>query len=124
MTVGSTVRISPSDLREAILGACAKRGLEKSVCPSEVARSLGGKDETIWRHLMKPIRREAVRLAKEGRIVIQRKGQIVDPEAFKGIYRLALPPEGDAPVPSIDNDQAAADSSGAGIRESIRPTNQ
>jgi len=40
---------------------------------------------------MQPIRRVAVRLMKEGRIVILRKGKPVDPNDFRGVYRLGLP---------------------------------
>jgi hypothetical protein len=40
---------------------------------------------------MVPVRRTAVRLAHEGRIVIYRKGKPVDPDDFKGVYRLGLP---------------------------------
>jgi hypothetical protein len=40
---------------------------------------------------MTPIRRVAVRLALEGRLVIYRKGKPVDPNEFKGVYRLGLP---------------------------------
>jgi Protein of unknown function (DUF3253) len=32
-----------------------------------------------------------VRLAKEGRIIITRKGRAVDPDEFRGVYRLGLP---------------------------------
>lgn len=116
MSENSMPNIAPDALREAILSACMMRGATKTICPSEVARDLAGSDETVWRLLMKPIRREAVRLAKEGRIVIRRKGHIVDPDAFKGIYRLSLPPECD--------DHAAGESSGAGTSEPIRPANQ
>jgi hypothetical protein len=40
---------------------------------------------------MTPVRRTAVRLAHQGRIVIYRKGKPVDPDDFKGVYRLGLP---------------------------------
>ncbi len=40
---------------------------------------------------MSPIRRVAVRLAQEGRVVIYRKGKPVDPDNFKGVYRIGLP---------------------------------
>jgi hypothetical protein len=43
---------------------------------------------------MQPIRRVAVRLMKEGRIVILRKGRPVNPDDFRGVYRLALPDGG------------------------------
>ena len=40
---------------------------------------------------MTPIRRVAVRLAHEGRVVIYRKGKPADPDNFKGVYRIGLP---------------------------------
>jgi hypothetical protein len=40
---------------------------------------------------MQPVRRVAVRLMKEGRLVILRKGRPVDPDDFRGVYRLAAP---------------------------------
>ena len=81
-----------SDAIEAtILQLLAERGLEKTICPSEAARALGGVHPDGWGPLMQPIRRTAVRLAKEGRIVITRKGRAVDPDDFRGVYRLALP---------------------------------
>ena len=40
---------------------------------------------------MIPVRRAAVRLAHAGRIVIFRKGRPVDPDDFKGVYRLGVP---------------------------------
>lgn len=81
----------PADISSTIEAMVAERGADKTVCPSEVARALAGKDEKEWRKLMAPIRAQAVRLAKEGRISIRRKGRVVDPDDFKGIYRLSLP---------------------------------
>lgn len=78
-------------LDETILRLVNARGSARTVCPSEVAREIAGADEKRWRLLMKPVRERAVRLAKAGRIEIRRKGKTVDPDAFKGIYRLALP---------------------------------
>lgn len=78
-------------LVETILAMALERGADKSLCPSEVARSLAGSDEKEWRKLMKPIRAEAVRLATNGQIAITRKGKPVDPMDFKGIYRITLP---------------------------------
>ncbi len=40
---------------------------------------------------MPQVRRAAIALAMAGRIVIYRKGRIVDPNDFKGVYRLGLP---------------------------------
>lgn len=85
--------ITSDTIEERIRSLCHERGSGKTVCPSEVARDLAGSDEKRWRLLMAPIRAQAVRLAIDGAIVIRRKGRIVDPVAFKGIYRLGLPPE-------------------------------
>jgi hypothetical protein len=46
---------------------------------------------------MQPVRRVAVRLAHAGRIAILRKGKPVDPDDFRGIYRLALPARSSGP---------------------------
>lgn len=76
-------------IRQTILSMADERGAEKTVCPSEIARSLAGSDEKEWRKLMHPIRVEVVRLADEGEIVVKRKGRVVDHHDFKGIYRLS-----------------------------------
>ena len=80
-------------IETTVLAMVAERGVGKTICPSEVSRALGGKDEKKWRLLMKPVRAIAVRLAQEGRVAIRRKGKIVDPTDFKGIYRIGPPPE-------------------------------
>jgi hypothetical protein len=54
-----------------------------------VARAL--KPGPEWHVLMPAVRRAAVRLALDGRLVIYRKGKPVDPNDFKGVYRLGLP---------------------------------
>lgn len=82
---------SPEAIEETMIGLARERGVEKSFCPSEVARALGGSHPDGWGPLMTPVRKVAVRLALEGRIVITRKGKPVDPAEFKGVYRLSLP---------------------------------
>ena len=75
-------------IREAILAQAAALGPEKSLCPSEVARAVAPED---WRSLMTRVRREAVALAREGRIDILRKGRPVDPAAeIRGVIRLRI----------------------------------
>ncbi|MBP0463264.1 MULTISPECIES: DUF3253 domain-containing protein [Neoroseomonas] len=82
--------MSEPAIREAILALVAERGAEKSICPSEAARAL---DPEGWRSLMTRVRREAVRLAQEGRIDILRKGKQVDPGAeIRGVIRLRIRP--------------------------------
>jgi Protein of unknown function (DUF3253) len=60
----------------------------KTLSPSDIAQDIAGKAADQWGPLMQPLRRVAVRLAKEGRLVIYRKGSAADPDDFKGVYRL------------------------------------
>ncbi len=89
---------SDTEIRQKIIELTAAAGPTKSICPSEVARDMVGKDEKQWRQLMKPIRAAAVALAREQEINITRKGKIVDPNDFKGVYRLKCPPKADSNV--------------------------
>lgn len=78
-------------LESSMLALVAERGPDKTICPSDVARAVGGSHPDQWGPLMQPIRRIAIRLAHEGRVVVYRKGKPVDPDGFKGVYRLGLP---------------------------------
>ncbi|SFL23054.1 DUF3253 domain-containing protein [Methylorubrum salsuginis] len=83
---------SEAEIEETMLRLVAERGSDKTCCPSEVARALGGPHSDGWGPLMQPVRRVAVRLTKDGRVQIVRKGKPVDdPDDFRGIYRLSLP---------------------------------
>jgi hypothetical protein len=90
-------------IEATILALLAERGPGKTICPSEAARALGGPHPDKWGRLMQPVRRVATRLAHRGELSILRKGRVVDPDGFKGVYRLSLPrpaeagsePEGD-----------------------------
>lgn len=79
------------EIKTSIFRLLTERGQGKTICPSEAARDIAGKDEKKWRLLMKPIKQVAVALALENEIQITRKRKPVDPLAFKGIYRLSLP---------------------------------
>ena len=83
--------IAPEAIETTILRLVAERGPGKSVDPAEAARTLGGPHPDGWGPLMQPIRRIAVRLAQEGRLVITRKGKPVDPADFRGVYRICAP---------------------------------
>ena len=56
--------------------------------PTEIARALGGDKPEGWGPLMQAVRVAAIRLMKDGRLMILRKGRPVDPDDFKGVYRL------------------------------------
>ncbi|RDJ27895.1 DUF3253 domain-containing protein [Bosea caraganae] len=78
-------------LEAAILTLLAERGPGHTISPTEAARAVGGAHPDGWGPLMQPIRRIAIRLMKEGKLVITRKGRLVDPDDFRGVYRLSLP---------------------------------
>ena len=79
------------EIKASIFRLLSERSTGKTICPSEAARDIAGKDEKKWRLLMKPIKQVAVALALDKEIQITRKRKPVDPLAFKGIYRLSLP---------------------------------
>lgn len=78
-------------LETELLRLAAERGPDKTSCPSEAARAIGGGHPDQWGPLMTPARKICVRLANEGRLVITRKGKPVDPNDFRGVYRIGLP---------------------------------
>lgn len=86
---------SPSSNPGAIRSEIARQiGLlpqGKSICPSDVARALAGSHPDVWSRAMPHVRRVAVEMAKEGGLVVLRKGKVVDPEDFRGVYRLGAP---------------------------------
>ena len=80
-------------LEAVVLDLCGARGLGKTICPTEAAQAAAaerGGDDLAWRDLLQPVRRVAVALAREGRVVIYRKGRPVDPDDFRGVYRIGL----------------------------------
>ncbi len=82
---------SPDEIERTILSLAEARGPGKTICPSEAARALASDDPAAWSRLMGPVRKVAVALMKAGRIVIRRKGRPVDPDDFKGVYRISVP---------------------------------
>ena len=61
-----------------------------TLSPPEIAHVI--EPEGDWHALLMPIRRAAVALALDGRLVIYRKGkQVEEPNDFRGVYRLGLP---------------------------------
>jgi len=84
----------PAAIAVALLTAVAACGPGRTVSPSDVAKTLAEADgvEADWRLFLKPVRAQAVVLAREGRLGIYRKGKPVDdPAAAKGVVRLGPP---------------------------------
>ena len=81
-------------LAEAILAVCATVDPGKSICPTDAAKFFARQreeDDLAWRSHLTKVRACAVGLARQGRLVIYRKGKPVDPDDFRGVYRLGLP---------------------------------
>lgn len=86
-----THRVKAATIREVLLGLAMEKSASGSLLdPTEVARAIAGKDEKVWRRLMKPIKDEVARLAEAGTIVIVRKGTPVPPDRIRGLYRVRL----------------------------------
>ena len=91
-TTTTTTPSTPTDdqLTATILMLTHKRGSTKTICPSEVPRLLF---PSAWRACMPRVRAVAIRLAKQGRIDITQKGQVLvveKEEDIRGPIRLRL----------------------------------
>ena len=81
-------------IETVIASLCARSPQGGTVSPIDAAKAFAearGEGELGWRSHLGAIRRAAVRMALEGRLVIYRKGKIVDPTDFRGVYRLGAP---------------------------------
>ena len=56
----------------------------RSICPSDVARIVGG---STWRALLPMVRDHAVTMSERGEIEIVRRGQVVTENPTKGVLR-------------------------------------
>ena len=78
---------------EFILDMLAATG---SAAPVDVARALGearkrpNEKPDAWRRFMNPVKQQMVHLARAGLVEIVRKGEVVDPEDFRGVIRMRL----------------------------------
>lgn len=80
------------DIAAAIIDLLGQRAASASICPSEVARALRP-EPGDWRPLMQPVREAAAALARQGRIIITRKDEHLDPDALgSGPIRLRRGP--------------------------------
>ncbi|MFB6346570.1 MAG: DUF3253 domain-containing protein [bacterium] len=76
------------ELRDLILELTAKRGPDKTICPSEAARAY----TDDWRDLMPVVRTAAGELQQQGKIKVLQDGNPVDIEAASGPVRLQFNP--------------------------------
>ncbi|MCY7403786.1 MAG: DUF2256 and DUF3253 domain-containing protein [Cryobacterium sp.] len=76
------------ELERTIEQLLSTRAGNASICPSDVARAVGGES---WRALLEPTRRAARRMVAAGQVQITQGGAVVDPSAAKGPIRLRKP---------------------------------
>ncbi|MGA7199372.1 DUF3253 domain-containing protein [Roseiarcus sp.] len=85
---------SPTALEKVIASLCSEAPQGRTICPTDAAKAYAaaqGENELAWRSHLSEVRRAAVSLAVAGRLVIYRKGKMVDPNDFRGVYRLGAP---------------------------------
>jgi hypothetical protein len=91
-------RVKAGQIRDVLLLMAAEAIDGKPIAPDAVARAIAGRNEKVWRRLMKPVKDEAIRLAKEEKVILLRKGKPIDPDRVRGLYRIRLRGEGE-PMP-------------------------
>ncbi|WP_241004317.1 DUF3253 domain-containing protein [Conexibacter sp. SYSU D00693] len=79
------------DLEAVIREHVERRGAGRTVCPSEVARAVGGDGDERWRPLMPAVREAAAAMARRGEIAVTQRGEPVDALDARGPIRLGLP---------------------------------
>lgn len=80
--MGDPVR---TDAERAILELLAERDPDKTICPSEAARALGGHEH------MALVREAAGALRERGEVAVTQRGEPVDPATARGPIRLGRP---------------------------------
>lgn len=79
-------------IEDLVLRLARERGEGKTICPTEAAKAAAEQRcEENWQGRLPAVKAAATRLARRGSVSIYRKGKPVDPETFKGIYRIGLP---------------------------------
>ena len=59
----------------------------KTICPSDVARIIGGQG---WREVLPAVRDRAVRMAEQGSLEVLRRGRVVKSKCTEGVLRYRL----------------------------------
>ncbi|GLK75293.1 hypothetical protein GCM10008171_05470 [Methylopila jiangsuensis] len=94
-------------IEDLLFRLAAERGPGKTLDPSEVAKAAAEqRGEEDWHKRLTDVRAAAVRLARRGRLAVYRKGKPADPETFKGVYRIGLPPADGAAMDDAESDEA------------------
>jgi hypothetical protein len=84
----------PPTIAGVILELCEKAVPPNMVDPADAAQAFAkatGRLSVPWQGYLDRVRETAVVMAKEGKIAIYRRGELADPDTFKGPYKLGLP---------------------------------
>lgn len=84
-------------VENVIFDLLAKTPAGKSISPDDVAKAINAEG---WRRELGKVRAVAIGLARIGKLTILRHNKPADPDTFKGVWRMRLPQEGDAPPPA------------------------
>ncbi|MFG1393941.1 DUF3253 domain-containing protein [Xanthobacter agilis] len=79
----------PEVVERTILQLAAACGADRTLAPADVAQAVAPPES--WQRALPQVRRSAVALAEAGRLLIYRKGKVIDPAELRGVYRLGLP---------------------------------
>lgn len=79
-------------IQETILSQLAGLPEGKSIDPMNIAKAV---QPERWQQILGHVRTNAIELAKAGTIVILRHNKPVDPDKFRGVYRLRTRLPGD-----------------------------
>lgn len=79
-------------LADFILNLCQSAVPSETIDPEDIAKAFAkvsaNPNVVTWEGYLLAVKDNAVKLAKEGKIRVYRKGVAVDPETLKGVYRL------------------------------------
>ncbi len=79
-------------LADFILDLCKNAAPSEMIDPEDVAKAFAkvstNPNVVTWEGYLLAVKDNAVKLAKEGKIRLYRKGVAVDPETLRGVYRL------------------------------------
>lgn len=98
MTTLDDTYLNDTNARERIIAALdallAERGLDKTICPSEIARAIAAADShdgSEWRAWMPSVRDVTAELAAAGVIEVTQRGSRVDIHSVRGPVRIGRP---------------------------------
>lgn len=96
-------------IQEAILSQLAGLPEGKSIDPMNVAKAV---QSERWQQILGHVRTNAIELAKAGTVVILRHNKPVDPEKFRGVYRIRTRLPGDPTTFETAIEEDGADEEG------------